>query len=72
MCVLFTTFTRCQVCHLENVGRGQRAENNHALIAAKITPISIHVFVCGCEILPPRNNRMSAAAVNATASTARM
>jgi hypothetical protein len=50
----------------------QLPENNHALTVAKMTAISSQVFVCGCEIPPPRETRMSAATRNATASAARM
>jgi hypothetical protein len=37
-----------------------------------MTPMSNHVFVCGCEIPPPRDIRISAATRNAAESTARM
>ncbi len=46
-------------------------QNNHALIAAKMTPISNQIFVCGPEPRP-QSARMSAAAKNATPTTARI
>ena len=42
------------------------------LTAPKMTLMSNHVFVWGCEIPPPRDTRISAATRNATESTARM
>jgi hypothetical protein len=45
-------------------------KNNHALTIPKMTPMSSHVFAWGCP--PARDIRVTAAARNPTASTAKM